>query len=78
MQLIQQFDNTFSLCLGASIAWLAMLIQTTLVADAYRTAVVRATMRPHLQQLAMLRNGSILTNIKMVGKSPLARMAVPI
>ena len=66
MQLIQQFDNTFSLCLGASIAWLAMLIQTTLVADADRTAVVRSAMRPHLQQLAMLRNGSILTNIKMV------------
>ena len=39
MQLIQQFDNTFSLCLGASIAWLAMLIQTTLLADVYRTAV---------------------------------------
>ena len=66
MQLIQQFDNTFSLCLGASIAWLAMHIQTTLVTDAYRTAVVRSAMRPHLQQLAMLRNGSILTNIKMV------------
>lgn len=64
MQLIQQFDNTFSLCLGASIAWLAMLIQTTLVADAYRTAVVRSAMCPHLQQFAMLRNGTILMNIK--------------
>lgn len=66
MQLVQQLDNTFSLCLGASIAWLAILIQTTLVADTYRTAVVRSAMRPHLQQFAMLRDGTILTNIKMV------------
>ena len=66
MQLVQQFDDTLRLLLGASIAWFAMLIQSTLVADANRTAVVRATMRPHLQQFAMLRNGAILTNVKMV------------
>ena len=66
MQLIQQFDNTFSLCLSASIAWLAMRIQPTFIADANRTAAVKTAMRPHLQQLAMLRNGTILSNIKMV------------
>ena len=64
MQFVQQFDNTLSLCLGAGIAWLAMLIQTTFVADANRTAVVRAAMSPHLQQFTVLRDGAILTDVK--------------
>ena len=76
MQLIQQFDNTLCLCLGAGIAWFAMLIQSTLVADANRTAVVRATMRPHFQQFAMLRDGAILTNVKMVADGAKATLLV--
>ena len=66
MQLIQQLYNTFSLLWSAGIAWFAMLIQTTLVADANRTAVVRAAMCSYLQQFAVLRDGAILTNVKMV------------
>ena len=76
MQFIQQFDDTFRLCLGAGIAWLAMLIQATLIADANRAAVVRAAMCPHLQQFAVLRDGAILTNVKMVADSAKATLLV--
>ena len=53
---LQDITDSFRLLRRTSIAWFTMFIQTTLIADADRTAVVRSRMRPHFEQEAMLRH----------------------
>ena len=63
---LQDITDSFRLLRRTSIAWFTMLIQSTFIADADRTAVVRSRMRPHFEQEAMLRHCPILTDIKVV------------
>ena len=56
MKASQYINDSFSLFRCASIAWFTMFIQSTFIADADRTAVVRSRMRPHFEQEAMLRH----------------------
>ena len=63
---LQDITDSFRLLRRTSIAWFTMFIQTTLIADADRTTVVRSRMRPHFEQEAMLRHCPILTDIKVV------------
>ena len=53
---LQDITDSFRLLRRTSIAWFTMFIQTTLIADADRTTVVRSRMRPHFEQEAMLRH----------------------
>ena len=48
------------------IAWPAMLIQTTFIADADRAFIIRSGMSPHLQQHPMLRHRPILPDIEVI------------
>ena len=66
MQLIQQFDNTFSLLRCTSVARLAFLIQTSLIADADRASIIRSGMRTHFQQLAVLRHRTIFSDVEVI------------
>ena len=66
MKASQYINDSFSLFRCASIAWFTMLIQSTFIADADRTAVVRSRMSTHFEQEAMLRHCPILTDIKVV------------
>ena len=56
---LQDITDSFRLLRRTSIAWFTMFIQTTLIADADRTAVVRSRMSTHFEQEAMLRHGPI-------------------
>ena len=62
----QDINDSFRLLRRTSIAWFTMFIQTTLIADADRTTVIRSRMCPHFEQEAMLRHGPILSDIKVV------------
>ena len=66
MKASQYINDSFRLLRRASIAWLTMLIQATLIADADRTTVIWSRMCPHFEQEAMLRHGPILSDIKVV------------
>ena len=52
----QDINDSFRLLRRTSIAWFTMFIQTTLIADADRTAVVRSRKSTHFEQEAMLRH----------------------
>jgi len=62
----QHIVDSFSLLRGQGVAWLALLIQSTLVADANRTAIVRSRMGTHFEQEPMLRHRSVLSDIEMI------------
>ena len=66
MKTSQYINDSFCLLRCASVAWLAMLIQSTLIADTNRTTVVRSCMSTHFKQEAMLRHRTILSDIKVV------------
>lgn len=66
MKTSQYINDSFRLLRRTSIAWFTMFIQTTLIADADRTTVIRSRMCPHFEQKAMLRHGPILSDIKVV------------
>ena len=62
----QDINHSFRLLRRTRIAWFTMFIQTTFIADADRTTVIRSRMCPHFEQEAMLRHGPILSDIKVV------------
>ena len=66
MKTSQHINDSFGLLRRASVAWLAMLIKSSLVTDADRTTVVRSRMSTHFEQEAMLRHRTILSDIKVI------------
>ena len=49
LQISEKIHESRFLLSGHGVAWLAMLIQTTFIADADRTSIIRSGMRPYLQ-----------------------------
>ena len=66
LQIPEKVNESRFLLSGHGIARLAFLIQTSLIADADRTSIIRSGMRTHLQQLTMLRHRSILSDVEVV------------
>ena len=62
----EQVGEPVVLGLGECVARLALLIQTTLVADADGTAVVRTGMSTYLEQIAVLALGSVTADIEVI------------
>ena len=66
LQISEKIHESRFLLSGHGVAWLAMLIQTTFIADADRTSIIRSGMRPNLQQHPMLRHRPILSDIEVI------------
>jgi hypothetical protein len=62
----QQVRQPFSLGRCTSIARQSVLVQPTLVADAYGTMVVRHGVSPYFQQHAMLRHRTVATDVEVI------------
>ena len=65
----KQIRDTLLLRISHRIAWLAMLIQATLIADTDGAPIIRNTMRTDLQHFPMLANPSILTDIEVIANA---------
>ena len=66
LQIPEKIDESRFLLSGHGIARLAFLIQTSLIADADRTSIIRSGMSTHLQQLTVLRHRSILSDVEVI------------
>ena len=66
LQISEKINESRFLFSCHGIASPAMLIQTTLVADANRASIIRSGMSPHLQQLTVLRYRPILPDIEVI------------
>ena len=62
----QQFLNSLKLQRIQGVARLALLIQTTLIADADRASIIRSGMSTNFQQLAVLRHRAILSDVEVI------------
>ena len=66
MQASQHIIDTSRLLRRKRVARFALLVQSTLVADADGASIIRSRVSTHLQQEAMLRQRAILTDIEMI------------
>ena len=66
LQIPKKINESRFLLSGYGIARLALLIQSTLIADADRASIIRSGMSTHLQQHSMLRHLPILTDVEVV------------
>lgn len=62
----EQQQQLILLLASASVSIVPLLIQTALIAHTYGTAVERPAVRPHLQQLTMLRHLTVAADVVMV------------
>jgi hypothetical protein len=62
----QQIRQSFGLSRSTGVARQSVLVQPTLVADAYGAVAVRYGVSPHFQQHAMLRHRSVTTDIEVI------------
>ena len=66
LQIPEKIDESRFLLSRHGIARLALLIKTSLIADADRASIIRSGMSPHLQQLTVLRHRSILSDVEVI------------
>ena len=66
LQILEKIHESLFLFSRHGVARLALLIKPTLIADADRASIIRSGMSTHLQQLAMLRHRTILSDIEVV------------
>ncbi len=66
LQIPEKIHESRFLLSRHGIARVAFLIQTSLIADADRTSIIRSGMSPHLQQHPMLRHLPILSDVEMI------------
>ena len=66
LQIPEKINESLFLFCGHGIARLALLIQSTLIADADRASIIRSGMSPYLQQLSVLRHRTILSDIEVI------------
>lgn len=62
----QQVRQPFGLSRGTDVARQSVLVQPTLVADAYRAMVVRHGMSSDLKQHAVLRHRTLTTDMEVI------------
>ena len=62
----QQVRQPFGLGRRTGVARQSVLVQPTLVADAYGTMVVRHGVSPHFQQHPVLRHRTVATDIEVI------------
>lgn len=62
----QQVSQPFSLGRRTGVARQSVLVQSTLIADADGTVVVRHGVSPHFQQHAVLRHRTIATDVEVI------------
>ena len=66
LQIPEKIHESLFLLNRHGVARVAFLIQTSLIADADRTSIIRSGMSPYLQQHSVLRHRSILSDVEMV------------
>ena len=66
LQIPEKIHESLFLLNRHGVARVAFLIQTSLIADADRTSIIRSGMSPYLQQLTMLCHRSILSDVEVV------------
>ena len=66
LQILEQINESRFLFSRHGVARLALLIKPSLIADADRASIIRSGMSTNLQQLAMLRHRTILSDIEVV------------
>ena len=69
MEIDEQIRDSLLLLLGERIGRFAMLIQSTLIADANATSIIRYAMRPYFQQHSVLRLLPILSDIEVIANA---------
>ena len=62
----QQVGQALRLSRRAGVARQSVLVQPTLIADAYGTMVVRHGVSPYFQQHAVLRHRTVTTDIEVI------------
>ena len=62
----QQIRQPFGLSRSSRVARQSVLVQPTLIADAYGTMVVRHGVSPYFQQHAVLRHRTVTTDIEVI------------
>ena len=62
----QQIRQPFGLSSSSRVARQSVLVQPTLIADAYGTMVVRHGVSPYFQQHAVLRHRTVTTDIEVI------------
>ena len=66
LQILEKINESLFLFSGHGVARLALLIQTTLIADADRASIIRSGMSPYLQQLSVLRHRTIFLDVEVI------------
>ena len=66
LQIPEKIHESLFLLNRHCVARVALLIKTTLIADADRASIIRSGMSTHLQQLSVLCHRTILTNVKVI------------
>ena len=66
LQIPEKIDESRFLLSCHGVARLALLIESSLIADADRASIIRSGMSPHLQQHPVLRHRSILTDVEVI------------
>ena len=66
MQNVEKVMQSVILFSGERVGRFAVLVQSALIAYAYGASVVWASVRPHLQQSAVLRHRTITTDIEVI------------
>ena len=66
LQIPEKIHESLFLLNRHGVARLAFLIQTSLIADADRTSIIRSGMSTYLQQLSVLCHRTILTDVEVV------------
>ena len=66
MEIDEQISDSLLLFFGERIGRLAIFIQSTLIADANATSIIRNAMRPYFQQHSVLRLLPILSDIEVI------------
>ena len=69
MQIDEQISDSLLLLLGERIGRLAILIQTSLIADADTASIIRNAMCTHFQQHSVLRLLPILSDIEVIANA---------
>ena len=69
LQIPEKINESRFLFSRHGITRLAMLIKTSLIADADRTSIIRYAMRTHFQQHSVLRHLPILTDIEVIANA---------
>ena len=62
----QQIRQPFGLSRSSRVARQSVIVQPTLIADAYGTMVVRHGVSPYFQQHAVLRHRTVTTDIEVI------------